>query len=104
MALHHVVDAAKRVLRPSDVLFRDDDQFVAVLLHTSEADGMSMAAQLHSAVATSRGGPNTVAITVSVALAPRDASTLEGLLEVARQKSVSQSTSCDPSQLNDRVH
>jgi diguanylate cyclase (GGDEF)-like protein/putative nucleotidyltransferase with HDIG domain len=103
----HVVDIARRVLRPSDVLFRHEgDQFIAVLLHTTEATGASLAEQLTHTVATSRGKlPFSVAVSVALAVAPRDASDFEGLLAIASRRLLNRPPSADDSRSGgDRIH
>ena len=104
--LSHVVDCTRRLLRPSDVLFRhEDDQFIAVLLHTSESTGNALADRLAHAVAASRSDlPSSVSITTAVTAAPMDASTFEGLLEVARHRLTKQVTPESSKPNNDRIH
>jgi diguanylate cyclase (GGDEF)-like protein len=85
--LSHVVAATRRILRPSDVLFRHEgDQFIAVLLHTAEATALALADQLRDAVAEAGAIPFDVSVSIGIAVAPRDASTFEGLLAGARER------------------
>jgi diguanylate cyclase (GGDEF)-like protein len=104
--LSHVVDCTRRLLRPSDVLFRhEDDQFIAVLLHTSEATGKTLSDRLVHAVAASRSDlPLSVTITTALAAAPIDSSTFEGLLEVARHRLAKQLPPGNNQPNNDRIH
>ena len=105
-AVQHVVETARKVLRPSDVLFRHEDgQFVAVLLHTTESTGAALAEQLTNAVAASRGRlPFDVSISLALAVAPRDATDFEALLEIARRRLSNRPPSADDSGLGDRIH
>lgn len=86
--LNFVAKATRRILRSSDVLFRhEDDQFIAVLLHTSEATAKALAARLRESVAGTTGVFSfDLSLSVAVAAAPRDSSTLEGLLSAARDR------------------
>jgi diguanylate cyclase (GGDEF)-like protein/putative nucleotidyltransferase with HDIG domain len=104
--LNHVVDVVRRILRTSDVLFRHvDDQFVVVLLHTVEATAVSLAEHVSSTVANSKGGLKfPVTVSVAVAVAPRDASNFEGLLEVAQKRLANRPPSTDDSGFTDRIH
>lgn len=105
-ALNHVVDAARRTLRASDVLFRHEtDQFVAVLLHTGESMAATLAERLQAAVRADQGQlPFDVTISLALAVAPRDAGTFEALLNVARERLTMPSPGPDTSQPDDRVH
>lgn len=87
-ALARVVEAARRTLRPSDVLFRDrSDQLMALLLHTQEDVGAAIADRLREAVAALRGERGAaLSVSIAQASAPRDSDTFEGLLEIARER------------------
>ena len=88
LALGRVVEAARRTLRPSDVLFRDhSDQFIALLLHTHEEVGAAIAARIREAVSglRSEAGPS-LSVSIAQASAPRDSETFQGLLEAARER------------------
>ena len=104
--LNHVVDATRRLLRSSDMLFRhEEDQFIAVLLHTAESTAAGLAERLSSEVAASRGQfPFDVSVSTALAVAPGDSSGFEGLLDTARHRL----TGCLPPQdtrhPNDRIH
>jgi len=104
--LNHVVNSARRVLRPSDVLFRHEgDQFIVVLLHTSEATASSLAERLSGAVSGSRGDlPLDASVTTAISAAPRDSNTLEGLLDVARQRLTHRLPSAEDNRKTDRIH
>ncbi len=104
--MNHVVDATRRLLRSSDMLFRhEDDQFIAVLLHTAEPTAAGLAERLSSAVATSQGGfPFDVRVSTALAVAPRDSSDFEGLLDAARHRLTGGLPAQDPRRPNDRVH
>jgi diguanylate cyclase (GGDEF)-like protein len=87
-ALSTTVEATRRVLRPTDVLFRDDnDQLIAVLLHTNEATGEAISGRLAAAIRDLRER-SALAVSVSTALAvtPRDGRTFEMLLQSARRR------------------
>ena len=105
--LNHVVEVTKRSLRTTDVLFRhEDDQFVAVLLHTSEATAASIADHLSNAVAAPQAKlPLEFTVSIAVAAAPKDAALFEDLLEVAKQRLRSDRTGGPgSSSLPDRIH
>jgi diguanylate cyclase (GGDEF)-like protein len=104
--LNHVVDAARRLLRTSDVLFRyEDDQFIAVLLHTAESAASAFADRLSKAVSGSRGQLSfDVTVTVSIAVAPNDSSTFEGLLQVARERHNNRPPPEDGRHPSNRIH
>ena len=104
--LSHVVDATRRLLRTSDVLFRDEgDQFIAVLLHTAETTANALAERLSTAVADSRNDFSfDVNVTTAVATAPRDAGTFEGLLDVARHRLTNRFPPTEGNRNNDRIH
>lgn len=104
--LNYVAEATRRMLRPSDVLFRyEDDQFIAVLLHTGEGTATTLAQHLRDSVAESAGAFSfDVSVSIAVAVAPRDATTLEGLLSIARERLGRLQTNVDPQNPNDRIH
>jgi len=104
--LSHVVDSTRRMLRTSDVLFRNDgDQFIAVLLHTAEATAHALAERLAAAVRDSRGEfAFDVTVATAVATAPRDAGTFEGLLDAARHRMTSRFPPTEGNRNNDRIH
>ena len=104
--LNHVVDATRRLLRSSDMLFRhEDDQFIAVLLHTAESTAIGLAERLSDAVSKSHGQfPFDVTVSTALAVAPRDSATFEGLLESARHRLTGRLPSQDPRRSNDRIH
>jgi len=104
--LNHVVDATRRLLRSSDMLFRhEDDQFIAVLLHTAESTAAGLAERLSSAVGGSQGHfPFELSVSTALAVAPRDSSDFEGLLDTARHRLTSRPPSQDSRRPNDRIH
>jgi diguanylate cyclase (GGDEF)-like protein/putative nucleotidyltransferase with HDIG domain len=105
--LNHVVDISRRVLRASDVLFRHEgDQFVVVLLHTTEGTAVSLAEHLSSAISKPQSTlPFEVKVSISVAASPRDAATFEGLLEVAHRRLANRPPDSEPpSKTNSRIH
>lgn len=87
-ALNHVVTSIRHLLRPSDVLFRhEDDQFIVVLLHTPEEVAEALAVRLSRELAMRQselGFPVTAKV-IAVS-APTDANTFQGLLAVARER------------------
>jgi diguanylate cyclase (GGDEF)-like protein len=104
--LNYVADVTRRMLRPTDVLFRyEDDQFIAILLHTAEATATSVAQQLRKSVTDSaRAFSFDVSVSVAIATAPVDSSTFEGLLGVARERLGRQPDNNDPLNSGDRIH
>jgi diguanylate cyclase (GGDEF)-like protein/putative nucleotidyltransferase with HDIG domain len=85
--LNRVVDSARRVLRPTDVLFRSRaDQFIVVLLHTNEVMAASLGDRLIEAVRSASTPTLDVSVTIAVAVTPRDGRTFESLLRVAQQR------------------
>jgi diguanylate cyclase (GGDEF)-like protein len=104
--LNHVVDATRGLLRSSDMLFRhEDDQFIAVLLHTAESTAAGLAERLSSAVAKSHGQfPFDLTVSTALAVAPRDSSHFEGLLDTARHRLTGRLPNQDPRRHNDRIH
>lgn len=92
MAVNHVMTTIKRGLRPSDVLFRhEDDQFIVVLLHTPAQIASTLGVQLSQDLASRESDLGfSVTATVIVVSAPNDANTFQGLLEVARTRLSSQ--------------
>jgi len=105
--LNHVVDISRRVLRASDVLFRHEgDQFVVVLLHTTESTAVSLAEHLSSAISKPHSTlPFEVRVSISIAASPRDAATFEGLLEVAHRRLANRPPDPEPpSKTNNRIH
>jgi diguanylate cyclase (GGDEF)-like protein/putative nucleotidyltransferase with HDIG domain len=104
--LNHVVDCTRRLLRSSDVLFRyEEDQFIAVLLHTAESTAAGLAERLSNSVATSRGQLSLdVSVTTALAVAPKDSSSFEGLLEIARDRLNNRPPHRDGRRPTDRIH
>jgi diguanylate cyclase (GGDEF)-like protein len=104
--LNHVVNASRRLLRSSDMLFRhEDDQFIAVLLHTVESTGMILADHLASAVAGFRGQfPFEITVSTVLAVAPTDSSNFQGLLETARHRLTGRLPPQDTRDPNDSIH
>jgi diguanylate cyclase (GGDEF)-like protein/putative nucleotidyltransferase with HDIG domain len=104
--LNYVVESTRRILRPSDVLFRhEDDQFVAVLLHTSEGTARALASHLGDRVKGSRGALSfDVTVSLGIAVAPADSSTFEGLLTVARERLTREARTHDTLRSHDRIH
>lgn len=105
-ALNQVVDAARRTLRPSDVLFRHEaDQFAAVLLHTDESMAFALAERLSAAVRAIQSQlPFSVGISLALAVAPKDGSSFETLLNIARHRLRSSPPQPEASRPDDRVH
>jgi diguanylate cyclase (GGDEF)-like protein len=104
--LNHVVDATRRLLRSSDMLFRhEDDQFIAVLLHTAESTAVGLAERLSSAVAASHGQFSfEPTVSTALAVAPRDSSDFEGLLDIARHRLTGRLPPQDNRRPSDRIH
>jgi diguanylate cyclase (GGDEF)-like protein/putative nucleotidyltransferase with HDIG domain len=104
--LNHVVDATRRLLRSSDMLFRhEDDQLIAVLLHTAESTAAGLAEGLSSEIAASHGQfPFDVRVSTALAVAPRDSSDFEGLLDIARHRLPGRLPPQDLRRPNDRIH
>jgi len=103
--LRNVVSVARRILRPSDVLFKCEDQLLAVLLHTTEGTAASLAEYLSDSVAGSHANlPAGVRLAVAMAAAPRDGATFDVLLEVARSRLRDRPPSSDPSPRPGRIH
>jgi diguanylate cyclase (GGDEF)-like protein len=104
--LNHVVDATRRLLRSSDMLFRhEDDQFIAVLLHTAESTAAGLAERLSSAVGASHAHFTfELSVSTALAVAPRDSSDFEGLLHAARHRLTGRLPSQDSRHPNDRIH
>ena len=82
-----VVRAARRSLRAADILFRyKNDEFVALLLQTSEVTGKTIANRISEAVALEQDvveNPLRFTVTVSVVSAPQDGRTVDELLATA---------------------
>jgi hypothetical protein len=88
------------------MLFRhEDDQFIAVLLHTVESTGMILADHLASAVAGFRGQfPFEITVSTVLAVAPTDSSNFQGLLETARHRLTGRLPPQDTRDPNDSIH
>jgi diguanylate cyclase (GGDEF)-like protein len=89
--LRQLADRTMRLIRGSDVLIRyGGDEFVLVLPSTSHAKAMDVASRLVDGVKNQpfSGSPSlSVSVSVGVATYPEDATTREGLLEVADRRS-----------------
>ena len=88
-ALSHVVDAIRRILRPTDVLFRnEDDAFIAVLLHTNETTGRILAERLRESISSADEliQIGDIRVSIAIALTPKDGRSLESLLAVAQRR------------------
>jgi diguanylate cyclase (GGDEF)-like protein/putative nucleotidyltransferase with HDIG domain len=85
-ALNRAVDAIRRVLRPTDVLFRNaDGEFIAVLLHTTETTGAALAERLMDSIrASADATASDFGVMTAVAVTPRDGRTFESLLTAAQ--------------------
>jgi len=105
-ALNYVVEATRRVLRQSDMLFRDeDDQFIAVLLHTSEATSNSLATKLREAIrALADRMSFSLNVETAIAITPRDGRSFEILLRAARQQLHGTNVNHDNLSPRDRIH
>jgi diguanylate cyclase (GGDEF)-like protein len=105
-ALNHVVEVTRRVLRQTDMLFRDqDDQFIAVLLHTNETTSNSLAARLHEAIrALGDRMSFSLNVATAVAVTPRDGRSFEGLLRMARQQLHGNDDTHNDHSSTDRIH
>jgi putative nucleotidyltransferase with HDIG domain len=88
ISLSQIVDAIRRVLRPTDMLFRDEDnKFVAVLLHTTEDVSSVLAMRLADVIRSSRfGGVHEISAAIGSAVLPRDGRNFEALLRVAKSR------------------
>jgi diguanylate cyclase (GGDEF)-like protein len=86
-----VVHATRKSLRAADMLFRHgDDEFVALLLHTSQATARTIAVRIQEAVAREqdeRDATERFVISISTVSAPQDGQSVDDLLQnaVARQ-------------------
>src|ERR1043166_3232216 len=98
--------ATRRILRPYDVLFRySEDQFIAILLHTPEATAFALADHLRESISGPPGSASSeISITISVAVAPRDSSSFEGLLSIARERRTDAAMPKNSEKPNNRVH
>jgi diguanylate cyclase (GGDEF)-like protein len=105
--LNHIVQATRRLLRSSDILFRyEDGQFIVVMLHTADAIALALAERVAQATRASQG-QFTFELSVSTALsvAPKDSSDFEGLLTCARHRlSNHHVPGHDSNRPDDRVH
>jgi diguanylate cyclase (GGDEF)-like protein len=105
-ALNHVVDATRKVLRPTDMLFRDEeDQIIAVLLHTDEAISEVLARRLCDAVREFGTRMSfQLSVVTAIAITPRDGRSFESLLRVAQRRLGDESPNPDDFSSGKRVH
>jgi diguanylate cyclase (GGDEF)-like protein/putative nucleotidyltransferase with HDIG domain len=104
--LNHVVNATRRLLRSSDILFRhEEDQFIVVMLHAAEGAASSLAERVTQAARFSKGEfAFELSVSTSLAVAARDSSDFEGLLNCARNRLSRNLSTDERNQSDDRVH
>jgi diguanylate cyclase (GGDEF)-like protein/putative nucleotidyltransferase with HDIG domain len=105
-SLSRVVGTLRRMLRPSDVLFRnDDDRFIVVSLQTNESMAASLAKRLSDAIQSVTADERfEIGISISVAITPRDGRSFESLLRVAQRRLEHSDSNHGNRPLGDRVH
>ena len=104
-AFNLVVDATRRVLRATDMLFRhEDDQLIAVMLQTNDTTADALAGRLLDALRVTRASEtHSVLVATALSTSPNDGRNFEALLKVARKRVQKSDGSGEPPAI-DRVH
>jgi diguanylate cyclase (GGDEF)-like protein len=103
-----VADAVRKALRGADVLFRyGDEEFVVLLTHTDSAAAVGVLGRIETCfrdadLASQSTGDAALTVTVGVASAPADGTTLADLVQVARHRE--QPLPPDPPQHRSSIH